>query len=107
MSAPVRDLFLRMLACLGCLNAVLMLTVLFRERHSAIAFLFIATPALFLLGSWFSYRRISHLLDENFSGQQATLTLLRERVAILAMFAIAGIGIAMMMGIAVEKLALH
>ena len=103
MSAPVRHLSPNVLACLWWLVAALMAAAFFKEPHSVVGFISIASPYAFLIGTWIAYRGISELLKRNFAGPQATLVLLQERLAILAIFSFAGIGIAMMMGMLVQR----
>jgi hypothetical protein len=107
MAAPVRHLSPRVLAWVGWLVALLMAAALFKEPRSDLGFIAIAGPYAFLAGAWFSYRRISDLLEKNFLGQQAILALLQERLGIAVVFAFVGIGIAMFMGMVIQKSAIH
>ncbi len=103
MSVPTRHLLPNMLACLWWLIAALMAAAFFKEPHSVVGFISIASPYAFLAGTWFAYRGISELLERNFAGPHATLVLLQERLGIFAIFSFAGIGIATMMGILVQR----
>ena len=107
MSAPARHPWPRVLACLWWLIATLMAAAFIRVPHSDIGFIAVASPYAFLAGAWVSYQRLSQLLESKFTGPLATLTLLQERLAILAMFAFCGIGIAMLMGVVMRGSVTH